>query len=79
MKTEYKYIHFELKEVKPKTEVYSCKNSRSGEELAFIAWYGPWRQYCFFPTIAAVYSIGCLNDIEDFITQLKAKRKNDQS
>jgi len=76
MQTEYKHILFDLKETKAKTTVWSCKNKRSGEELAFISWYGPWRQYCFFPTIAAVYSSSCLEDIKHFIAQLEEERKD---
>ena len=71
MKTKFEYVHFDLIEEKLKTKVYSCSNNRSKTELGTVKWYPPWRQYCYFPTIQAVYSKGCLNDIEMFIEQLR--------
>lgn len=32
-----------------KTNVYSVTNNRSGDKLGSIMWWGPWRQYVFFP------------------------------
>ena len=66
---DYKYLAFqELIRVEGhKTSVYSCRNKRSGEELGQIRWYGAWRQYCYFPTVQAVYSGGCLRDIAGFM------------
>lgn len=75
MKERQKYIHFVLTAQKPKTSVWSCRNNRSGEELGVIKWYGPWRQYCYFPTVQAVYSAGCLDDIARFLDP-RAKRRN---
>lgn len=70
MKTTYKYINFVKIEDKPKTAVYSCRNLRAGNELGQVRWYPPWRQYCYFPTCPAVYSVGCMEDINNFIGQL---------
>ena len=68
---KYKYIHFVvIKELK-KTKIYGCYNNNSSEKLGEVKWYGPWRQYCYFPTVQAIYSTGCLNDINDFINKLK--------
>lgn len=69
MKRYYQYINFQIKEHKPKTLVWSCRNNSSGAELGEIKWYASWRQYCYFPTVQAVYSTGCLKDIADFISQ----------
>ena len=44
------------------------------EALGGVQWYGPWRQYCFFPEIDTVFNIGCLNDINHFIGQLASQR-----
>jgi len=70
---EYKYLRFVEKPRPPerKTEIYSCRNKRTDTELGVIRWHGPWRQYCYFPTVQAVYSAGCLQDITDFIGGLK--------
>lgn len=68
---KYQYIHFVKVADKPKTSVWSCRNNRSQAELGEVRWYAPWRRYCYFPTNKAVYSLGCMNDIIDFIGQLK--------
>jgi len=73
MKTDYEYLRFVQKASKPKTSVWSCMNKHHEQELGEIKWYGPWRQYCYFPIIQAVYSKGCLDDISDFISTLKQK------
>lgn len=77
--TSYKYIYFKLTEKKTKTNVYECRNNASDDLLGIIKWYPGWRQYCYFPTCAAVYSKGCLDDIRDFIdkiTREKTEGKN---
>jgi hypothetical protein len=72
MKTDYQYLHFVKIQEKPKTSVWSCQ-TRSGDELGKVEWYGPWRQYCYFPTQQAVYSSGCMDDISDFLKHLNGK------
>jgi hypothetical protein len=59
---EYKHIHFTKEE-----EGWACRNNRSSEQLGVVKWYAPWRQYCYHPTIQAVYSQSCLDDISDFL------------
>jgi len=71
MKTEYKYIRFTWVMDKPKTSVWHCRNKRNEGILGTIEWYGPWRQYCFFPVSTTVFNVSCLSDINDFIRQLK--------
>ncbi len=75
MKNNYKYLHFEEIETKKKTSEWSCRNNRKKDELGIIKWYGTWRQYCYFPTVQAVYNESCLRDIGDFINQLTKKRR----
>jgi hypothetical protein len=78
MKTDFEYIRFVKKPSTGTTSVWSCKNIRHGDELGIIKWYGGWRTYCFFPTVQAVYSRGCLNDITEFIdTLLKNRREGE--
>ena len=72
---KYKYIYFEKIEDKKKTAVYSCRNIKCNLELGTVKWYPAWRQYCYFQTCSAVYSVGCLADINDFITGLKNASK----
>lgn len=75
MKTKYKFIHFVCIKQNPKTAVWSCRNNRSDGQLGVIGWYGPWRQYCFFPNISTVFNVGCMEDINHFIGQLATERK----
>lgn len=34
--------------------------------LGEVRWYGPWRQYAFYPNIQTVYERQCLRDIANF-------------
>lgn len=76
MKTKYKYINFELLEKREKTSIYICLSNKSRDSLGLIKWYGPWRQYCFFPSPNTIFNRGCNTDINDFITQLMDERKS---
>ena len=75
MKTQYKYIYFEETEKKTKTSIYGCLSKKNGGPLGVVKWYGPWRQYCFFPDSLTIFNKGCMEDINDFITQLMDERK----
>ena len=75
MKTEYKYIRFELVEQKPKTTVWHILNRRSGFNLGTIRWYPRWRQYCFFTRDGCVFNGSCMFDIIAFIGQLSKANK----
>jgi hypothetical protein len=71
MQTKYEYLTFEkAAQQPPKTSVWECKNAKSRAVLGEVKWFGPWRRYCYFPTVQAVYSAGCLNDISHFMGQL---------
>lgn len=70
MKTEYKHITFwnfhvdwDIKKAR-----YTCSN-KSGETLGHIAWYEPWKQYCFYNSQEIILSESCLKDIADFLYQ----------
>ena len=68
----YEYLWF-VEKPRPagrKTGIYSCRNLNSNNELGEVRWHNHWRQYCYFPTVQAVYSAGCLKDITDFIRRL---------
>lgn len=76
MKTEYQYLTFDKTEKQPvKTSKWNCRNRKSQTILGEIKWHSAWRQYCYFPTVQAVYSDDCLKDISDFIKQLKEYHK----
>jgi len=70
-----KYIRFELLKELPKTKHYTVLNIKSDDILGWIKWYGPWRQYCFFPLHNTIFNNGCMLDIIDFIKKLMEERK----
>lgn len=76
VKTCYEFIYFQRVEDKPKTSVWECVSSESARAvLGHVKWYGPWRQYCFFPEGLTIFHGGCLQDICHFIKQLMDERK----
>ena len=72
-----KYITVELKEVKPKTKVYSVTTKSKETELGVIKWYPAWRRYCFFPSSEydTVWDFSCLHEVATFIKDLMDARK----
>ena len=76
MKLDYEYIHFEELAPKPKTKVWSCKNNKSKEQLGVVKYHPGWRQYCYFPTVQAIYSAGCMDDISAFLNQVNKAHKS---
>jgi len=75
MKTDYKYIRFEWMGGTIKTQKYACLSNSSHSHLGTVKWWGPWRQYCFFPHGNTVFNVGCMTDINDFIGQLMEARR----
>lgn len=71
-----KYEHFDVylepKVAGRKTPSYRLINRTAQTSLGVVEWYGPWRQFCFFPSCDSVWSGSCLEAVRDFI--LKAKR-----
>jgi hypothetical protein len=58
-----------------KTNVISVVNNRSGDEIGKIAWYSPWRQYCFLPKGNTVWNLQCMRDVLSIINQLMGERR----
>lgn len=73
MKTKYQFIHFEKVD-----GVWWCRNNKMGDELGTIEFYHPWKQWVFAPTGPSFYSVGCLNDIAHFISQLTVSCRKDE-
>jgi len=72
---EYIVITTERPRKGRKTPTYRIWNRRG--EMAIIGrirWYGPWRQFCFFPCADTAWSDGCLADVRNFLGRLKAQR-----
>lgn len=57
-----------------KTDVYSVVN-HDDIKLGTIKWYGAWRQYCWFSEGKIILSVTCLDDIANFIVDLKEERQ----
>ena len=76
MGKQYEYICFIETEKKAKTSVFSCRTNSNDTELGQVKWYPAWRQYCYFSTTHAVYSVGCLRDIEKFIVSTNEDHNN---
>jgi hypothetical protein len=68
----YEYITIEEYGRSPsgKTGRFEVRNKRSGDLLALVSWYGPWRQYVCCPQPSTIYSAGCLMDIASFMKGL---------
>ena len=64
-KHKYKYIYFYKIE-----DVFICKSLKDKNDLGIVKWYGPWRQYCFFPGNNTIFNKGCMDDIKDFINKI---------
>ena len=58
-----------------KTRNYMLVGKSDGGKLGTVKWYGPWRQYCFYPEPQTIWNTGCLADIQDFLNVLKEERK----
>lgn len=76
LKTEYQYIRFDdYSDPKAKTRRFMCLAKNGDAYLGEVGWYGPWRQYCFFPASDTIFNKGCMEDICHFIQQLMDERK----
>ena len=66
-----KYLEFRVYKQNPKTNIYEVLSKLHGIRLGFIKWYGVWRCYSFFPEDCTIFNSSCLQDIINFITNLK--------
>lgn len=75
--SEYEYFRVEKCPEIPghKTREYRVVSASHGCILGWIRWYSSWRQYCFFPAEATIWSAGCLADVQDFLKQLADLRR----
>jgi hypothetical protein len=62
------WIRFEEREpsASGKTKRWAVCSHTSQDSLGIIAWYTPWRKYCFHPGGNTIYEQDCLRDIADF-------------
>ena len=76
MKTEYKYLVFEVYDTTGKTYKYKVWNKNN--VLGVVKWFAPFRKYCFYPHFQTVFDASCLADIQDFLNQLMQERKGEK-
>jgi len=65
------FVEFEIEG--RKTRVYEVRGRRSDVLLGMVKWYGPWRQFCFYPEATTIFNNGCLSDLTGVITHLNAE------
>jgi hypothetical protein len=58
-----------------KTPIIQVRSKSSGIRLGTIAWFGRWRQFCFYPYPETVFNSGCMSDIQAQIAELMEERK----
>ncbi len=69
------YIEFVEVADTGKTKVFDVRGLR-GATLGMVKWYGPWRQYTFFPAPTTVWNNDCLKAIITFVFGLMEERKS---
>lgn len=65
------YICFLEQDVATKTRLWKVISNSNGSLLGTIKWFGRWRKYCFFSTIA-VFDWFCLSEIAEFCEEQTA-------
>ncbi len=70
-----KYMEFDKVGDTGKTEIWNILSKSSGYILGRVKWYGPWRQYCFYPSPETIFNPACMEDICKLIKELMAKRR----
>ena len=70
---KYKWITIKQNnnETYEKNPVYRVYNNKSNVQLAIISYYKPWKQYVFSSQPECVFNISCLNDVINFMEELK--------
>lgn len=58
------------------TEKWEVMNRSHGVAIGEIKWYGPWRQYAFFPYDGSTWNVDCLAYISEKIETLHRIRRN---
>lgn len=75
----YKYFTVELRprmDDKRKTRVFKIRSTSDQVLLGIVRWENGWRQYVFCPRNQTIWSVGCLEDLRQFLGLLKAERKS---
>lgn len=69
------YIEFVETGDTGKTKIWEVRHRSEPVTLGVISWYGPWRQYTFWPAFNTVWNTDCLEQITAFIKgQMEARK-----
>jgi len=74
---ESEYMEVLVYSTTGKTYRLNILSKSRGDELGVIKWYGPWRQYCFYPEPETIFSRGCLADIATYLEKIMECWRND--
>ena len=58
-----------------KTGIWYVLVKQNGAKRGEIRWYGPWRQYAFFPQAETVFAGSCFTDLAEFIRLIATARR----
>ena len=75
MSEESRFMEFFIIGNTGKTEIWDVVSKSSESVLGKIKWYGPWRQYCFYPSPNCIFNNQCMTDIQKKISKLMNERR----
>ena len=69
------HIIFSPAPPKAKTRVWWVLSKYEDAQLGWIAWYGRWRKYAFYPKENTLYEEVCLREIAEFCERKTSDHK----
>ena len=78
MKTKYKFIEFFEWTGMDGEKYWRCQNRRGKYLLANVAYHKKWKEWEFLPQPNMSFTIECINDISDFLSQLINQKSSPQ-
>lgn len=57
------------------TSTWALYSKQGDNYIGQVRWYGPWRQYCFFPERDTIWNGECLGDVQAFVQTLMEQRE----
>ena len=70
-----RFLEFTVISINGKTIRVEILNLKHRSQLGHIGWYGPWRQYVFFPARETIWNDSCLEDVKSAIQLIMDMRK----
>lgn len=60
-----------------KTKTWDVVSLSSGSRLGRVKWYGPWRQYVFYPDRDTLWNHACMATVKEFLVAQNRARRDD--